>query len=163
VSRKFRRWLDRSDRVARAAENALLVVLLTGLSLLACSQIFLRNALSMSLPWGDELVRLLVLWLAMLGAIAASRDDRQIHIDLLSRLLPSAWLSLSKAAAAAFTAVVCTLLTWQSWRFVQDSREFGDRMLGEWPAWVLQLILPIGFALIAYRYAVRMIKTLGRP
>jgi TRAP-type C4-dicarboxylate transport system permease small subunit len=36
-------------------------------------------------------------------------------------------------------------------------------MLGEWPAWVLQLILPIGFALIAYRYVVRMTKTLNRP
>jgi TRAP-type C4-dicarboxylate transport system permease small subunit len=51
--------------------------------------------------------------------------------------------------------VVCGLLAWFSLRFVRDSREFGDVLLGDLPAWWFQLILPVGFGLIAYRYGVR--------
>jgi TRAP-type C4-dicarboxylate transport system permease small subunit len=42
------------------------------------------------------------------------------------------------------------------------SREFGDQLLGGVPAWMLQLVLPIGFALIAYRYALFTLKELRR-
>jgi TRAP-type C4-dicarboxylate transport system permease small subunit len=59
------------------------------------------------------------------------------------------------AVSAAFTTLICGFLAWQSWRFVLDSRAFGDQLLGGWPAWIFQIILPVGFALIAYRYAVR--------
>ena len=38
-----------------------------------------------------------------------------------------------------------------------DSYAFGDTLFGGWPAWIFQLILPIGFAAIAWRYLVRAI------
>jgi TRAP-type C4-dicarboxylate transport system permease small subunit len=130
-------------------------MLLSVLVLLASSQIVLRNVFSSGLAWGDELVRLLVLWLALIGAIAASRDGRQIRVDLLSRLVPQRLTWIPDSIAMAFTAVICGLLSWQSARFVADSRAFGDLLLGNTPAWLLQLILPVGFAIMAYRYAVR--------
>lgn len=147
--------MHRLERIARALENGLLVLLLAVLIVLASSQIVLRNVFSASLAWGDELVRLLVLWLALIGAIAASRDGRQIRIDVLSRLLPAKVMWVPDSIATAFTAVVCAFLGWHSLRFVLDSRAFDDRLLGDQPAWLLQIILPIGFAIMAYRYAVR--------
>jgi TRAP-type C4-dicarboxylate transport system permease small subunit len=164
VSPTWRGWLERVERWSRALENGLIVLLLALLILLSSYQIVLRNAFSASLSWGDELVRLQVLWLVLLGAVAASRDGRQLRIDVLSRLLPERLIWLADSIAAAFTAGICSLLTWQSWRFVEDSRNFGDRLLGDWPAWVFQLILPVGFAIIAYRYAVRAATTVrDRP
>jgi len=148
------------ERGARHLENALLVSLLGGLVVLAGSQILLRNAFSTSLAWGDEAVRLLVLWLALVGAVAASRDARQIRIDILARLLPERWVWMPEAAAGTFTAVVCAVLAWQSTRFVLDSRAFGDTLLDDRPAWVLQIILPIGFAIMAYRYLIRALRAL---
>ena len=55
--------------------------------LLAVGQIVLRELFSTGFVWADELIKLMVLWLAMVGSIAASRDDRHIRIDALARLI----------------------------------------------------------------------------
>ena len=69
-------WLDQAERVGRWVEDVLIFVLLSALILLASTQIVLRNVFSLGYPWVDGLIRLLVLWLALLGAIAASRARR---------------------------------------------------------------------------------------
>jgi TRAP-type C4-dicarboxylate transport system permease small subunit len=148
------------ERNARRLENALLVTLLGGLIALASSQILLRNVFSGSLAWGDEAIRLLVLWLALIGAVAASRDSRQIRIDVLARVLPERWVWLPEFVAGVFTVAVCSALAWHSTRFVLDSRAFGDTLLGDRPAWVFQIILPVGFAIMGYRYLVRALRAL---
>ena len=148
-------WLTRAERFGYWLENALMTTLLSSLILLASAQILLRNVFSTGLPWGDGLIRLIVLWLALVGAIAASRDSKQIKIDVITRSLTGAPLRVALVATDAFTVAVSGLLAWHSWRFVQDSRLFGDTLVGDWPAWIFQLILPVGFLLIAYRYLLR--------
>lgn len=54
-----------------------------------------------------------------------------------------------------FAVAVAGVLAWYSWEFVAESREFGDQIFGELPVWPFQTVLPVGFALIAYRYLVR--------
>ncbi len=153
-------WLARAEQWGRWLEQSFLTLLLSGLIVLASTQILLRNGFSIGLAWGDGLVRLMVLWLALLGAIAASRDNRQIKIDLLSRSLSEPLQRVARITTDLFTAIVTGLLAWHSWRFVQDSRIYGDTLLDDWPAWVFQLILPIGFGLICYRYVLRAVQQL---
>ena len=45
------------------------------------------------------------------------------------------------------------VIAWHAVRFVASTREFGDLALGALPLWYFQAILPIGFALVCYRYA----------
>lgn len=142
----------RAERLGRWIENALLGVVLFLMIGLAASQVFLRSALGGGLAWADEALRLLVLWAAMLGAIAASRDNVHLRIDLLSRFLPESWRRLTATLVDLFAAGVSAVLAWHSWRFVAESREFGDQVLGTLPAWTFQLILPTAFVLISYRY-----------
>lgn len=130
--------------------------MLGGLILLSSAQILLRNVFSVGLPWADGLVRLMVLWLALLGAVAASRDHRHIAINLTERYLPAGLMRPVNVLVDTFAAVVAGALGWYSLRFVLDSREFGDVLLDGWPAWWFQIILPIGFGLIGYRYALRV-------
>ena len=137
-----------------------MTLLLSGLILLASMQILLRNVFSMGLAWGDGLVRLMVLWLALLGAIAASRENKQIKIDVLTRSLSGPLRRVAHFTTDVFTVIVTGLLAWHSWRFVQDSRIYGDTLLDDWPAWIFQLILPVGFLLICYRYFLRAIRQL---
>ena len=148
-------WLERAGALARRIEDLLLVILLSGLILLGASQILLRNVFSIGLVWADGLMRLIVLWLALLGAIAASRDRKHIAIDVTDRILPPQLRVAAAVVRNLFAAVVCALLAWYSWSFVRDSREFGDVLLGNLPAWWFQAILPVGFALISYRYLLR--------
>ena len=159
---RWRESLHALERMARAFESGLIMLLLSALILLASSQIVLRNVFSTTLSWGDELVRLMVLWLALVGAVAASRDARQIRIDVLSRILPASLVWVPDGLASAVTTVVCGALAWESLRFVQDSRAFEDVLLGSQPAWLFQVILPVGFSIMAWRYAVRTVAVLAR-
>lgn len=148
----FRRWLKRADTAGRWFENTLLIALFAGLLGLSVTQILLRNFFSAGLFWADELVRLLVLWLAVVGAVAAVRERRHIAIDLIVRAMPDVPQRITRSLAALFAAAVSSGFAYQAWRFVMDSRAFEESVLGGWPAWYFQLILPAGFALIAWRF-----------
>ena len=154
------RWWARVDRVARNLETWLIVVILGGLILLGAAQIVLRNFFSIGFAWGDGLARLAVLWLGLLGALAASRDGRHITMGALARVLPPPLRKAAGVAADGFGAAVSGALAWAAWVFVGDSREFGDTLLGDLPAWWFQSIMPVAFALIAWQFLVQAVKRL---
>lgn len=140
-----------------------MVVILGGLILFGAAQIVLRNVFSISFAWGDGLARLAVLWLGLLGALAASRDGRHITMGAVGRLLSPRLQMFARLAADLFAAGVSALLAWHSWAFVSDSREFGDVLLGGVPAWWLQAIMPVAFALMTYQFLVQGILRLRGP
>jgi TRAP-type C4-dicarboxylate transport system permease small subunit len=144
----------RLERFGRAAENAALVVLLGSLILLAVGQIVLREIFETGFFWADESIKLLVLWLAMVGSIAATRDNRHIRIDALSHLLPEIAVTLIRLLVDVFAAIVCAVIAWQAWRYLQLEIEFEDTVLIDTPAWIAHVVLPAAFALVSYRFAV---------
>jgi TRAP-type C4-dicarboxylate transport system permease small subunit len=137
-------------------ENAALIGLLGLMVLLAGAQIVSRNLLDLSLIGADQLLRLLVLWVALLGAVAASREGKHIRVDVVARWLPPRGQSAAYAVTDLFTAGVCLVLAWQAGRFVQAEQAAGGMAFGSVPAWVAQLILPAAFVLIALRYLLRL-------
>lgn len=149
---------NKLEKAGTFAEDALLLIILISMILLAGTQIFLRNFFDYSLFWGDEMLRLMVLWLTVAGGLAASRMDKHISIAVLDRFLPASVQLLTKIIMDLFTAFICALFTWHSARFVMGSYEFGDTLMKNTPAWMLQIILPIGFGLMAYRHLVLAIK-----
>jgi len=140
-------------RALALAENAVLVTLLGVLVVLAGGQILLRQ-LDIALIWIDPLTRLLVLWVAVFGAVAASRDDQHIAIDALSRFLPARGKLAAGAMAGLFASGVCAVLAYEAARFVLFEFGGSTAALGGVPAWILVLVLPVGFGLIAIRYAI---------
>ncbi|MEE8108957.1 MAG: TRAP transporter small permease, partial [Gammaproteobacteria bacterium] len=110
-----------------------------------------------------ELLRILVLWLAILGALAASRDQRHIAIDALTRHLSPRLGMLAALFVSVFVAVVCGFICHASFLFVRGAYIANESVLGGQPAWVFQSILPIGFGLMSWRYlthAARRIRIL---
>ena len=150
------------EKAGQAAEDAVLVIVLTAMILLAAAQIVMRNLFDFGFIWTDEMLRMLVLWIAVSGAVAASRTDKHINIAILDRFLPDKIKLVVKITVHVFTAAVCGVVTWYSVQFVQMSHEFGDVLMGSVPAWLLQLILPVGFGLICYRYSLFAIQELLR-
>ncbi len=144
-------------RVVTWAENALLITMLALMVSLAAAQILLRNFFEVSIFGADQMLRLLVLWVAFLGAVAASREGKHIHVDAIARWLPGRIKASVVALTDLFTLAVCLLLAWQSLRFVQGARESGEMVFGSLPVWVAGLILPLAFTLIALRYMLRFL------
>ena len=135
-------------------ENGLLVLLLTSMIILASAQIFLRNFLDSGITIGDELLRIMVLWLAILGALAASRDQRHIAIDALTRHFSPRVTMAVALFVCVFVAIVCGFICRASFLLVKDAYTYQDTVLGGQPAWVYQSILPIGFGLMSWRYLI---------
>ena len=157
----LQKFIAQADRLGQAAETALLVVILGSMILLAFGQIVMRNFFDLGLQWGDELLRMLVLWLAVAGAVAASRADKHINIAVLDRFLSPGLKRVVQLLVHLFTALICAIVAWFSLQFVQTSREYGDLILGDVPAWWLQSVLPVGFGLIAWRYALFFLREIA--
>lgn len=151
-------WWDRVERFGRAVETWLIVVVLGGLIVFASAQIVLRNLFSIGLTWGDGSIRLTVLWLAMLGALGASRDGRHVTMGAATRWLPQRLQTGARIVADLFGAVVSATFAWYALQFVQDSREFGDLLLNDLPAWWFQAIMPVAFALMAVEFLVHALR-----
>ncbi len=159
---RLQTWSALAAKTGRVLEDAVLVVILTGMILLAAGQILLRNFFDIGFIWTDELLRMLVLWIALAGAVAASRADKQINIAVLDRFLPDKIAAIGKIVVHGFTTAVCGVVTVVSVQFVRSSYEYGDVLLGDIPAWILQIVLPLGFALITWRYGLFTARGLAR-
>lgn len=150
----MQRLLNRLDRAGRLAENAVLAVLLGALMLLAVGQILLRELFSSGFIWADESLRLLVLWIAMVGSVAACRDNRHIRIDALSHVLPARAVIGVRVIVDLFAALVSGMLAWQAFRYLRLEMEFDDTVLVDTPAWLAHVVVPLAFALLAWRFCV---------
>ncbi len=140
------------ERWGKAAEDAVLVILLGAMIVLAVTQIVLRNGFGGGFIWADETLRLMVLWVALAGAVAAARADKHLAINVLARALPPRGQSAARFITNGFTAFICGVLAWHSYRFVQLSIEFEDVLVGNLPAWWFQVVLPVAFGLMCWRY-----------
>ena len=146
-------WLwPRTLRLLALAEDAILVALLASMIVVAAAQILLRNVLDMGLAWGDQALRIMVRWLGLVGAVTASRDNKHINIEALSRFLSQRAKVLSRRLVAVFTGLVCAVVAFYAGRFVYLDYGMGTTAFGVLPAWTAELILPVGFGLMALRY-----------
>jgi TRAP-type C4-dicarboxylate transport system permease small subunit len=151
--RLFRRWSGRMDWL----ERAVLTILVTGMVLLAALQILLRNVWHTGLNWAEPLLGMGLLWLTLLGALAAAGLGRHLSIDLAAALLPkkaAVWLT---RLISLFSAVICVLLAWAAGRYIGFQREMDMGELLGIPLWKHYQIIPIAFWLMAVRFAVRAV------
>lgn len=135
-------------------EDAALIFSLAAMLLMAIMQILLRNLFDSGFLWAESFLRILVLWVAMLGAMVATRERRHISIDLLSRLLPHAWYRGMAGFSSVFAAAVCAVAAWYSIEYIGYEYEDGTIAFARVPVWVCQSILPIGFSVMALRFLV---------
>ena len=150
MSSSLRDWLERLERWGTAAENAVLVLLLSAMTLLAVGQIVLQIFFSIGFVWADELISLIVLWIAIVASVAAARSDRHLRIDALSHFVPEEYARFPRIIVDAFAAGMCLFLGWHSYRYILV---FGDdTVLTGVPVWIALGVLPIAFALMAYRF-----------
>lgn len=145
------RWLAGLGKI----EDWLLAILVLILVALAGAQIILRNFFDTGLSWADPLLRALVLWTGMLGALAAVRDDKHIALDVLQRFLTSRMQKASRVLTLGFAAAICAAMAWFSVDLVKIDLASGSNAFAGVPSWLIESILPAGFGLMALRFALR--------
>jgi len=158
---KIKPLLARLEKAGTALETVMLVSMLTAMMLVAVGQIIMREGFGTGFGWADELVRLMVLWLAMVGSVAACRENRHIRIDALSHVLPDRAVNLIRILVDVFAAAVCAVIAFQAWRYLQIEIEYEDKLLVDTPAWIAHSIMPAAFGLMAYQFVIGALKQIG--
>ena len=141
------RWIEKT-------ETALLVFIVSVMVILAFLQVVLRNIFDEGILWGDIFLRHLVLWVGFIGASLATRQQKHINIDLFARLLSGKWKEFAKLITNLFAVYICALLADAGWTFVQDEIQYKTTVFKEVPAWYFQIIIPVGFLLMSFRFLI---------
>jgi TRAP-type C4-dicarboxylate transport system permease small subunit len=136
-------------------EDGVLILILVGMVLLAFIQIALRNIFGIGLIWIDPLVRQMLLWVTLAGAMVATRDHNHITVDAISRHLPPGRI---KSAAGficdTFATIVCALLTYSTFRVfhMEFLDPVGGHIMTGFPLWASLLTLPTAFGVMTIRF-----------
>jgi len=151
------KFLVRIDGGIARLENFLLLLLLSIMILFAFFQIPLAKIYPIHVQGIETLLRQLVLWVGFLGATLATRDNRHISIDLLSRVLKGRLKILGEILTHCFAALICALLLLATIRVIMDSRSFGETIsiFIDVPTWTIQSIFIFGFGLMVFRHALK--------
>ena len=146
--------IARLVRITHVLEDSFLVMLLGSMIFLAVTQIVLRNVFDSGLQWIDPLLRLLVLWVGMAGAMVATREDHHISIDVFTRTMSIRVQQTVRVFTDVFTCLVAAIIAYHAVRLVLMDREAESIAFASIPSWVCELILPLAFGVIALRYLI---------
>ena len=154
--------LRRLQRIIHRMEDLIIAGLLLATMGLALYQIILRNVMGTGIVWADILIRLMVLWLGMTGAMIATRQRKHISVDLVTRYLSPGKRRAAESLTTLFAGSVCLVAFYYSLQFVISERTFGSLAFAQVPYWVCISILPVAFFIIAVRYLIQFCLILIR-
>jgi C4-dicarboxylate transporter DctM subunit len=138
-------------RTLATIENAFLVVPRVAMVLLPVLEIVLRSVFNTGISGSSEIVRHLTLIVGMLGGAVAARERRLLALSPAQTLLKGRARIAAQIFSGAFAAAVCFFLALASLLFVLAVRPLGQVLVYGIPRWTIQLVLPLGFGLVAAR------------
>jgi TRAP-type C4-dicarboxylate transport system permease small subunit len=144
---------NRAIKTLHRAEDLLLALLAIAFVALAGAQVGVRFFADGGLLWADSVLKSMVLWLVMLGALAAARDDKHLGMDALLHFLRPTAKRIAIMISMAAACFACVMMYKFSLHFVQLERESPSDAHSAIAAWKVLSILPIAFAGMALRFA----------
>lgn len=112
--------------LAKAACTAVMV----GIVLCIALQVLNRHVVHFQMPWTEEVSRILLLWVACLGAIFAAADRAHFRMDLLASNLPVRTSRRLGRLVSALTALFLLLFAYAGLRFCVDQSDNISQILG---------------------------------
>jgi len=135
-----------------SAENAVIAAVLSLMILLPLVDPLLQHLFHRSIQGAISIVQHLVLVVGMLGGAIAAREQRLLALSNVTetrfRGTQRKWIT---ACTSAVSVVTVGFLAFASWQFVLTEREAGKVLAYGVPVWLVELLLPMGFVVIALR------------
>ena len=146
-----------SNGLARIESLALAMCLLAMLGV-AFFQVVMRNIYDIGYIWADILVRVLVLWVGLLGAAVATSEARHLTIDAITKFLPARLTRVIHVMTWTFALVVCVLLAQASFEYIDLQKQSNEPSVFGIPVHITEIIIPIAFVLISFHFAVLIVN-----
>ena len=120
------------------------------------------------LIWSQTLALVLTLWVGFVGASMCTYQNRHLRVEAVQRFLPEKIRPVVGFVSGLLTTTVCLVLLWLSIRYVRFNYEEyvitegkGGLFLGmDVPKYLGFAALPIAFAFMAIRFAVKALAAL---
>lgn len=146
-------WKERIGKIAERGESTLSYLILFLLMILPVLEILARNVFGTSLPGGVLVVQHLTLWIGIAGATLAARYDRLLSFTVGTQFMQEGTRleHLARFVASTVGAAVSLGLAKASFDLVRSEFQYPTYIMSGIPTWVAEIIMPIGFLVIAIR------------
>jgi len=138
-------------RVCQLFEDHLVVLALAVMVLLPVIEIITRELGWSGVQNSPAIVQQLTLVVSMLGGALAAREGRLLSIAAATNYFKGGWKTFAAVFSSGLAAAVSGVLCFASIKFVEDTAQLNRILAYGVPFWVVQLLLPIGFGLVAVR------------
>jgi C4-dicarboxylate transporter DctM subunit len=139
-------------RSVRRVEHGFLVVALLAAAALPLADT-LGRPFGVHVPAGADYLQQVVLWLAFLGGLVATRERRHLSLSTAELFGEGRVRRFGRVLAAAVSAATVGILSYAAVGLVLANREEGRTLMGGVPVWLLELVMPVALALMALRFA----------
>jgi len=133
-----------------AVEDWIAFAFFWALALVVFLQFFTRYVLNDSLAWTEEIARYLLIGVAFVGAVTATRKNTHIHVEFFYVYLPRGVALVLSAAVDLVRIAFFAYATWLAWK-VAAIMQTQRMVVIDWPlSWVYYPVV-LGFAAMTVR------------
>lgn len=146
--------IERFIRLLEQIAMAFAVLCIVAIMVIVSSDAIARYALHAPLPWAFELVTYYLMVAAVYGAISATfTHGDHVSITFIQEKIPPRPRAIIGAICAILAAVVFAIICYGSWNSTVEAYVHKEFLPGYivWPAWLSQLPVPLGCALVTLR------------
>jgi tripartite ATP-independent transporter DctM subunit len=129
-------------------DNAAILVVLSAMALIPLTESVLRATLGIGISGADSLVQHLTLAVGMIGGAIGARENRLLALATGEMLPEGRVRNLGRIFSHGFAAAITSFLTVAGVQFVLSERAAGNEFVYGIGLWVVQSLLPIGFAAV---------------
>ncbi len=109
--------------------------------------------------WPADVNRILVLWIAIVGGSLATRNNEHIKVDFLARIITGGVRRVVNGCICLIGIVITGLLVFFSYDFLKMEYELEETLVAiPIPLWCIQLIIPVGFLVISFRFFLLLLE-----
>jgi C4-dicarboxylate transporter, DctM subunit len=138
-----------------AFERWALVVIVLAMILLPTIEALVRWRMKTSVPGAMVYTEHLTLWVGFLGAMLATASGHHLALSTVD-FMPAGWpRALARAFGSAVTTLVCGVLCYASVDMVLLDKGRVDTLAGGVPEWWFEVMMPVGFAVMSVRGAMK--------
>jgi TRAP-type transport system small permease protein len=129
------------------------------LVVITIAAVFMRYVVGAPLQWTEEVSGLLMIWIVMMGGVAAEREDQHLTIPLLPEALPRRIGLAMNIVVSAFSIVVLLYMAWLAWDLANRAQYKLTQILGVSWFWI-DIAVTVGATCMAIYTALRVLRYL---
>ena len=152
--------LSKISQVLKTVAEYISCIFMAAVVAIMFIQVLARVFLGTNFPWAEEIARLSMVWVAMLGFGILVKEKNLISVDFLDPFWPKWFLKYREVLIAFLLMWLCSTLVYEGYHqamFGKGTTLSSINVSMFWPYFAI----PVGSLLVMFHYIVNLIKNLG--